>query len=140
MNAQGKREKWKPQQYVEHIKKIMSDLDAHRLVPDLRGTLGMPVGTCIAEGRLDDSRKQREFQSFGSNRSAEIDEAWRCLQDHADKVGMVLVRLLQYFTFTATAVFVRVGTVERLTESVAFWAFPAPRAFSAFLVLIGSTV
>ena len=70
MNAQGKREKWKPQQYVEHIKKIMSDLDAHRLVPDLRGTLGMPVGTCIAEGRLDDSRKQREFQSFGSSVSA----------------------------------------------------------------------
>ena len=94
MDAQGKREKWKPQQYVEHIKKIMSDLDAHRLVPDLRGTLGLPVGTCIAECRLDDSRKQREFQSFGSSRSAEIDEAWRCLQDHADKVGMVLVRLL----------------------------------------------
>ena len=91
MNAQGKREKWKPQQYVEHVEKIMADLDAHRLVPDLRGTLAMPVGTRIADGRLGDSRKQREFRSFGSDRSAEIDEAWKCLQDHADKVGMVLV-------------------------------------------------
>ena len=86
MHAQGKREKWKPQQYVEHIQKIMSDLGARRLVPDLRGALAMPVGTRIAEGRLDDSRKQREFRSFGSDRSAEIDEAWKCLQDHADKV------------------------------------------------------
>jgi hypothetical protein len=94
MNAQGKREKWKPQQYVEHIQKIMSDLDARRLVPDLRGALAMPVGARIAEGRLDDSRKQHEFRSFGIDRSAEIDEAWKFLQAHADKVGMVLVWLL----------------------------------------------
>ena len=91
MHAQGKREKWKPQQYVEHIQTIMSDLDARRLVPDLGGALAMPVGTRIAEGRLDDSRKQHEFRSFGFDRSAEIDEAWKCLQAHADKVGMVLV-------------------------------------------------